>query len=144
MKKDKSWVHYLCFDAYFEDALMKMRSATGLGATYALFTALNQYFYEHGYLDEKGFQYHKEKYGLPLVEEFEHRLNLENEAKNLAIRHKELELKRMNAKPRPDYSKLTIEELQKQYNLAKTRGDSTGVQLMAFEFKKRGIAKEVG
>lgn len=92
---DKSWVHYLCFDAYFEDALMKMRSATGLGATYALFTALNEYFYEHGYMDEKGYLYHKERYGLPLIDEFERELSLRDQTARLEIQQKRLEIERL-------------------------------------------------
>ena len=92
---EKSWVHYLCFDAYFEDALMKMRSATGLGATYALFTALNEYFYEHGYEDEKGYQYHKERYGLPLVDEFEKQLQMRDQTARLEIEQKRLEIEKL-------------------------------------------------
>ena len=92
---EKSWVHYLCFDAYFENALMKMRSATGLGATYALFTALNQYFYENGYMDEKGYQYHKERYGLPLVDEFEKQLKMRDQTARLEIQQKRVEIERL-------------------------------------------------
>ena len=92
---EKSWVHYLCFDAYFEDALMKMRSSTGLGATYALFTALNEYFYEHGYMDEKGYLYHKERYGLPLVDEFEKQLQMRDKTARLEIHKKRLEIEKL-------------------------------------------------
>ena len=89
---EKTWVHYLCFDAYFEDALMKMRSATGLGATYALFTALNEYLYEQGYMDEKGYLYHKERYGLPLIDEFEKQLKMRDQTARLEIQQRRLEI----------------------------------------------------
>jgi len=92
---EKSWVHYLCFDAYFEDALIKMRSATGLGATYALFTALNEYFYGHGYMDENGYLYHKERYGLPLVDEFEKQLKMRDQTARLEIQQKRLEIEKL-------------------------------------------------
>jgi len=92
---EKSWVHYLCFDAYFEDALMKMRSATGLGATFALFTALNEYFYEQGYMDEKGYCYHKERYGRPLIDEFEKQLEIHEQTTRLEIQRKQLEIKQL-------------------------------------------------
>jgi hypothetical protein len=136
---DRSWIHTLYLDAYFEDALTKMRADTGLGSTFSLFTALNEYFYEYGYMEEKGYTYHKEKYALPLVQEFEHRLTLENESKELALRQKELEVKKLS-KPRPNYTKMSISELQKEYNLAKNLGDNTTLQLIIFEFKKRGVA----
>ena len=89
---DKSWVHYLCFDAYFEDALMKYRASTGLGATYALFNLLNDKLYELGFMDEKGYQYHKEKYGLPLIDEFERELNHQDQTVRLEIEKKRLEI----------------------------------------------------
>lgn len=120
---EKSWVHYLCFDAYFEDALMKMRSRSGLGTTYALFTALNEYFYEHGYMDEKGYQYHKERYELPLVDEFEKQLKMRDQTARLQIHKKRLEIEKltkqltnvfnqwetMKPKPRSYYLKLAKE-----------------------------------
>jgi hypothetical protein len=89
---EKSWVHYLCFDAYFEDALVKMRSATGLGTTYALFTALNEYFYEKGYIDEKGYLFHRERYSRPLVDEFEKHLEMQDNKTRSEIFRKEQEL----------------------------------------------------
>jgi len=95
---DRSWVHRLFFDAYYEDALMRMRSATGLGTTYALFTCLNEYFYEHGYMDEKGYQYHKERYGLPLVDEFEKQLQMRDQTARLEIQQKRLEIERLTKK----------------------------------------------
>ena len=137
----RDWIHTLYFDAYFEDALTKMKAETGLGSTFGLFTALNEYFYSHGYLEEKGYIYHKEKYAQPLVQEFEHRLSLENEGKDLALKQKELEVKRLQ-KVRPNYAKMTIEELQKEYNLATNLKDTTAIQLITFESKKRKLAKE--
>ena len=137
----RDWVHTLYFDAYFEDALTKMKAETGLGSTFGLFTALNEYFYEHGYLEEKGYIYHKQKYAQPLVEEFEHRLTLENEGRDLALKQKELEVKRLQ-RQRPDYAKMSIDALQKEYNLAKNLKDHSAIQLIMFEFKRRKLAKE--
>jgi len=137
----RDWVHTLYLDAYFEDALTKMKAVTGLGSTFSLFTALKEYFYEHGYMEEKGYIYHKGKYALPLVQEFEHRLSLENESKELALKQKELAVKKLR-KLRPIYANMSIETLQKEYNLAKSTKDSTAIQLISFEFKKRDLAKE--
>lgn len=67
----RSWVHRLYLDAYFEDALAKMRADTGQGDTYALLTALNEYLYEHGYMNEKAYKMHKQKYSASLIDEFE-------------------------------------------------------------------------
>jgi len=69
----RNWVHRLYLDAYFEDALAKMRADTGQGDTYALLTALNEYLYQHGYMNEKPYQMHKQKYSTSLIEEFENK-----------------------------------------------------------------------
>lgn len=71
----RSWVHRLYLDAYFEDALAKMRADTGQGDTYALLTALNEYLYERGYMNEKAYLMHKQKYGVGLIEELEKKLS---------------------------------------------------------------------
>ena len=92
---EKSWVHYLCFDAYFEDALMKYRASTGLGATYALFNLLNEKLYELGFMDETGYQYHKERYGLPLVDEFEKQLQMRDKTARLEIQQRRLEIEKL-------------------------------------------------
>ena len=137
---NREWIHTLYLDAYFEDALTKMKAATGLGSTFALFTALNEYFHEWGYLDDKGYLYHKKKYARPLIEDLENRLGIEEESKQLEIRKKKLELRKLGAKKRPSYRKLPYEELEKLYSLAKTQSDNTTIQLIAHEFKRR--AKE--
>jgi hypothetical protein len=92
---EKSWVHYLCFDAYFEDALMKYRASTGLGATYALFNLLNEKLYELGFMDETGYHYHKERYGLPLVDEFEKQLQMRDKTARLEIQQRRLEIEKL-------------------------------------------------
>lgn len=95
---EKSWVHYLCFDAYFEDALMKYRASTGLGDTYALFNLLNEKLYQLGFMDEKGYQYHKERYGLALVDEFEKQLQMRDQTARLEIQQKRLEIQKLTKK----------------------------------------------
>jgi len=45
---------------------------------------------------------------------------------------------------RPDYSKMSFENLQAEYDRAKARDDYTTVQLLAFELKRRGGATNEG
>lgn len=59
-------------------------------------------------------------------------------ANQVNIAEKQVVVKR--ERKRPDYSKMDLEELERQYRLARTRRDSTTIQLIAFEFKKRGIS----
>lgn len=88
----RDWIHTIYFDAYFEDALTKMKASTGLGSTYALFTALNEYFHEWGYMGDKGYRYHKKRYGKALVDEFEHLLELRDNVTRQEIKGKQLEI----------------------------------------------------
>jgi len=66
----KNWIHTLFFNAFFEDALAKKRAATGLGETYAIFNALNEHWYQEGFMTEEGYEYNREKYSNGIVEEF--------------------------------------------------------------------------
>ncbi|MEA2090013.1 MAG: hypothetical protein U9O89_04570 [Thermoproteota archaeon] len=68
--KGHSWVHRLFFNSFFEDALAKARVKTGLGETFAILNALNEYWYEHGFMREDGYFYNKERYGVGLIEQF--------------------------------------------------------------------------
>lgn len=70
----KSWIHTLYFNAFFEEALAKIRAETGLGETYAIFNSLNEYWYEQGYMSEEGHRYNREKYGLGIVEDFKQKI----------------------------------------------------------------------
>ena len=72
-----------------------MRASAGFGATYALFTALNEYFYKHGYMDENGYQFHKERYSLPLIDKFEKQSKLRDRTARLEIRKKQLEIEKL-------------------------------------------------
>ncbi len=123
---EKSWVHYLCFDAYFEDALMKYRASTGLGATYALFNLLNEKLYELGFMDETGYQYHKERYGLPLVDEFEKQLKMRDQSARLEIQQKRLEIEKLTKQLTnvfSQWSNMKAEARNYYLNLAKEHSD---------------------
>lgn len=78
--KGRSWIHTLYFNAFFEDALVKARVDTGLGETYAIFNALNEYWHEHGYMTEEGYEFNRERYNLGLVEEFKRKLDANDNA----------------------------------------------------------------
>ena len=105
---------------------MKMRATTGLGATYALFTALNEYFHEWGYLDDKGYEYHKQKYGRPLVDEFEHQLKMRDGATRMKIRQKQLEIEQLTkqlANVCEQWPTMKAEARKYYLNLAKEHSD---------------------
>lgn len=91
----KSWVHRLMFDAYFEDALMHYRAKTGFGTTYALFNILNEALYREGFMDEKGYIFHKERYGRGLIDELERQLENQDKSVRFKIKKKEMEIEKL-------------------------------------------------
>lgn len=77
-RQRRDWIHRLYFDAYFEDALAKLRAKTGSGNTFAILNSLNEYWHDQGLLSEEAYVYHKEKYRLTLIEGFKKELQKPN------------------------------------------------------------------
>ena len=128
----------LDLDRFFIAALDKYKAATGYGDTYAIFNILNEYLHEHGFMDEEAYQYHKKKYGITLLEEAKRMLELEKETQQ-----PQKPIVVWKPKPRPDYSKMSLEELEKRLEHLKDIGDSTETQFVAYEIKKRLTEKGV-
>jgi hypothetical protein len=125
-------------DRFFIDALQKYQASTGYGDTYAIFNILNEYLFEHGFMDEEAYQYHKKKYGITLLEEAKRMLKLEKEAQQ-----PQKPIVVWKPKSRPDYSKMSLEELEKRLEHLKEIGDSTETQFVAYEIRKRLTEKGV-
>jgi hypothetical protein len=140
MKKFYGHRRTLDLDRFFIAALDRYKAATGYGDTYAIFNILNEYLYEHGFMDKEAYEYHKKKYGVTLVEEAKRMLQMEEEAQ------KKAELQQQKAvvlKPRPDYSKMSLEELEKRLEHLKDIGETVETQFVAYEIKKRLAEKGV-
>lgn len=73
----KGHVHMLDLDRFFVVALDKFKCKTGFGTTFALFNILNEYLHQEGCMDEEGYQYHKRKYSVTLLEEAKLKLRQE-------------------------------------------------------------------
>jgi hypothetical protein len=84
MKKFYGHRRTLDLDRFFIAALDRYKAATGYGDTYAIFNILNEYLYEHGFMDKEAYEYHKKKYGVTLVEEAKRMLQMEEEAQKKA------------------------------------------------------------
>jgi hypothetical protein len=128
----------LDLDRFFIAALDKYKAATGYGDTYAIFNILNEYLHEHGFMDEEAYQYHKKKYGITLLEEAKRMLELEKETQQ-----PQKPIVVWKPKSRPDYSKMSLEELEKRLNHLREAGETTEVQFVSYEIKKRLAEKGV-
>ena len=102
----------LDLDRFFIAALDKYKAATGFGDTYAIFNILNEYLYEHGFMDKEAYEYHKKKYGVTLVEEAKRMLQAEQEAQKKADLQQQ---KPKDVYKRPDYFNMTDDQLLDAY-----------------------------
>ncbi|MEM2889652.1 MAG: hypothetical protein QXR42_09335 [Candidatus Bathyarchaeia archaeon] len=135
MSDGKEWVHWVCFNAYFEDALAKYRAKTGYGSTYAILMALNEYWYQIGCMSEEGYHYNKEKYGLPLIAKLkrhEQTVNISNKA-NPDVQKSNIPIKKII-----DYGKFSDDELLDVYRKAILSNDVVSPNLIQGEARKRG------
>jgi len=135
-ESEKSWVHKLFFNAYFEDALAKYRAQTGLGESYAILYALNEYWFQIGVMNREGYEYNKKRYGTPLTEKFKGELEAQEEPQKKA----ELEQQRkpLDVHKRPDYFSMTDDQLLDAYLHAQNINDSSAIQLIQYVAKQRG------
>jgi len=131
LSEGKEWVHRVCFNAYFEDALAKYRAKTGYGITFAILNALNEFWYQEGCMSEEGYKFNKERYGCTLIE------NLKRNVETVAQTSKPTK-KLIPKKKHVDYSKLSDDELLERYRRAEISKDVIEPQQIQFEAKKRG------
>jgi hypothetical protein len=128
----------LFFNAYFEDALAKYRAQTGFGESYAILNALNEYWHQIGVMSQEGYEFNKKRYGISLTEKLK---------KEIEAQEKEQQPQKpiivWKPKSRPDYSKMSLEELEKRLNHLREAGETTEVQFVAYEIKKRLAEKGV-
>jgi hypothetical protein len=143
MKKFYGHRRTLDLDRFFIAALDRYKAATGYGDTYAIFNILNEYLYEHGFMDKEAYEYHKKKYGVTLVEEAKRMLQMEEEAQKKAELQQQKPVVVLKPKPRPDYSKMSLEELEKRLEHLKEIGETAETQFVAYEIKKRLAEKGV-
>jgi len=134
MKKFYGHRRTLDLDRFFIAALDRYKAATGYGDTYAIFNILNEYLYEHGFMDKEAYEYHKKKYGVTLVEEAKRMLQMEEAQKKAELQQQ----KPLDVYKRPNYFQMTDDQLLDAYLFAQKTNDTSAVQLIQFAAMKRG------
>jgi len=134
-ESEKSWVHKLFFNAYFEDALAKYRAQTGFGESYAILNALNEYWYQIGVMSKEGYEYNKKRYGISLTEKLKKQLEAQEEAQKKAELQPQ---KPLDVYKRPNYFQMTDDQLLDAYLYAQKVSDTSAVQLIQYAAMKRG------
>ena len=134
-ESEKSWVHKLFFNAYFEDALAKYRAQTGFGESYAILNALNEYWYQIGVMSKEGYEYNKKRYSISLTEKLKRELEAQEEAQKKAELQQQ---KPLDVYKRPNYFQMTDDQLLDAYLYAQKVSDTSAVQLIQYAAMKRG------
>ena len=134
-ESEKSWVHKLFFNAYFEDALAKYRAQTGFGESYAILNALNEYWFQIGVMSKEGYEYNKKRYGISLTEKLKRELEAQEEAQKKAELQQQ---KPLDSYKRPNYFQMTDDQLLDAYLYAQKVADTSAIQLIQYAAMKRG------
>jgi hypothetical protein len=94
-------------------------------------------------MSKEGYEYNKKRYGISLTEKLKRELEAQEEAQKKAELQQQKPVVVLKPKPRPDYSKMSLEELEKRLEHLKDTGETVETQFVAYEIKKRLAEKGV-
>jgi hypothetical protein len=130
-------------------ALIERMAKTKLSKGDCLIDMLTETAYREGLLPEEHYKFLKLKYGTKTVLDkvLEGREKREVDSVKVEVSSK-LEVRKSTVevskpKKRPDYSRMSLEDLEKLRNHLLERGETSEVQLVAWEIKKRLAEKGV-
>jgi hypothetical protein len=125
-------------------ALIERMAKTKLSKGDCLIDMLTETAYREGLLPEEHYRFLKLKYGTKTVLDkvLEGREKREVDSVKVEFSSAKLEVQKSTVevskpKKRPDYSKMSLEDLEKLRNELLERGETSEVQLVAWEIKKR-------
>jgi len=116
-----------------------------IGESAAILDCINESLYREGFIDEETYQKFRERYRKPLLEIVREKeapsVKVEVQTAKLEVQQSTVQVSK--PKKRPDYSKMSLEELEKLRNHLLEIGDTNEVQFVAWEVKKRLAQKGV-
>ena len=121
--------------------LFKKMASLEIGMSAAILDALNEDLFRRGFIDEETYLKFKERYSRRLIdvvkekEQASVKVSAKYEAKIVEVKKSTIEVS--ESKKRPDYSKMSLEELEKYRNHLLDIGDVKELQFVSFEIKKR-------
>jgi hypothetical protein len=125
--------------------LFKKMGSLEIGMSAAILDALNEDLYRRGFIDEETYLKFKERYSRKLIEIVREKeqpsVKVEVSSAKIEVQKSTVEVSK--PKKRPDYSKMSLEDLEKLRNELLERGETSEVQLVAYEIKKRLAEKGV-
>ena len=125
--------------------LFKKMGSLEIGMSAAILDALNEDLYRRGFIDEETYLKFKERYSRKLIEIVREKeqpsVKVEVSSAKIEVQKSTVEVSK--PKKRPDYSKMSLEDLEKLRNHLLERGETSEVQLVAWEIKKRLAEKGV-
>jgi hypothetical protein len=131
-------------------ALIERMAKTKLSKGDCLIDMLTETAYREGLLPEEHYRFLKLKYGTKTVLDkvLEGREKREVDSVKVEFSSAKLEVQKSTVevskpKKRPDYSKMSLEDLEKLRNHLLERGETSELQLVAWEIKKRLAEKGV-
>jgi hypothetical protein len=131
-------------------ALIERMAKTKLSKGDCLIDMLTETAYREGLLPEEHYRFLKLKYGTKTVLDkvLEGREKREVDSVKVEFSSAKLEVQKSTVevskpKKRPDYSKMSLEDLEKLRNELLERGETSELQLVAWEIRKRLAQKGV-
>jgi len=129
--------------------LIKKMAKYEIGKSAAILDSLNEDLHNQGFIDDETYFKFKEAYMRKLIDVVREKEQSSVKVEVSAAKY-EAKLEVQNStvqvvkpKKRPDYSAMSLEELQRRLEHLRETGDTSEVQFVAFEIKKRLAQKGV-
>lgn len=136
---EKDYIVVLMIPAELYVAFIKRMAKFEICKSHCGLDCVNETLYREGFIDEETYQKFKERYRKRLIdvvrEKEQPSVKVEVNAAKFEVQKSTFEISK--SKKHPDYSKMSLEELQNRINHLRDIGDSTELQFAAAEIKKR-------
>jgi hypothetical protein len=128
--------------------LIKKMAKYEIGKSAAILDSLNEDLHNQGFIDDETYFKFKEAYMRKLIDVVREKEQSSVKVEVSAAKYEtKLEVQKSTVqiapKKRPDYSKMSLEELEKRLNDLREAGETTEMQFVAFERKKRLAEKGI-
>ena len=125
--------------------LIKKMAKYEIGKSAAILDSLNEDLHNQGFIDDETYFKFKEAYMRKLIDVVREKetpsIKVEVSSAKLEVQKSTIEVSK--PKKRPDYSKMSLEQLESLRSRLREAGESTEVQFVAAEIKKRLAEKGV-
>jgi len=143
-KPRRDWIFPLMMPAEICIGLSGVQYKYKVSKAHAILLMITEGLYKEGLINQEDYEKLRSKYSQTLIENLEKEtLSINVQVKTAKVEVKKSTIEVSEPKKRPDYSKMSLEELEKLLNHLRDIGDTSEAQFVAFAIKQKLAEKGV-